>query len=365
MGSGSTFSTARTQPQAEAPRGAHVLVVDESRTERGVASILLQQASHRVDVAADSAAAKLVLERESPDVVLLAWSQAAPEIVRRIRACEVGKRTYVIAMLDKQPSAALPSVVRAGADDFIRRPCSREELLVRVDAPRRMALWTGAAGGAGSVDETAGLDLRKLGAFKNMGPVIGTDLKGIFGDLAISEGWQVSGALRGASIPMSVVSERAEIRVSVVVEAQALRALAGIVLGDEDASPAALDDLLREVANTAGGAVKRAAALEKVAITIGLPINEARGPTSTEMTRCWTARIVSNKAQLGIIGEIHRARNERIPVSKLEEGMVLIRDVRNDAGALVMAAGTRLTATTVTRMSGMLGERFVVEVTAG
>jgi hypothetical protein len=197
-----------------------------------------------------------------------------------------------------------------------------------------------------------------------MGQVVAEDLKQILGDLDVAEGWLIGGELRGASIPMSVTSEQAEIRVSVVVEAKLLRTLAGLLLGDENAPAAALEDMLREIANTAGGAVKRAASEEKVTVTTGLPINEARGLTRNEMTRCWTARINGERAQLGIIGEVHRRKNERLPVSKLQEGMVLSHDLRNDAGALIMPAGTRLTATTVTRMAGILGSRFVVEITA-
>ncbi len=213
----------------------HVLVVDEGRTERELAAAVLRQAAHRVDVAADAAAAKTFLERGSPEVVLLNWSQAAPEIVRRIRSCDGDSRTYVIAMLDKQPMSLLPAVVRAGVDDFVRRPCSREELLVRVEAPRRIARW-GAPPKAPAPDAgTSGLDLTKLGAFQNMGRIIGEELKGIFGPLEVGEGWLVSGELRGACIPMSVVSEQAEIRVSIVVEAKVLRGLAALVLGEVDA----------------------------------------------------------------------------------------------------------------------------------
>jgi CheY-like chemotaxis protein len=340
------------------------LVISEKKPERDVVAGHLQQAGYRVNAAADRAAASAFLEGELPDVVIVSWSPAAVDIVRKVRCQEDAKHTYILALLDKeQPALVIPAILQAGGDDFLRRPILKEELLLRADSPQRIAKWRVAPKSA-ALDLSTVVDLRNIHAFKNMGALVGADLSQLIGELEIVEGWLMAGELRGACVPMSVPSEQAELRVSIVVEAKLVRTLAGMLLGDESAPATALDDMMREIANTAGGAVKRAALADKLMVTTGLPVNEARGATRNEMTRCWTARIPGTETQLGIIGEVHKRTNQRLPMAKLEENMVLSCDVRNESGALVMTAGTRLTSTTIDRLVGMLGSRFVVDVTA-
>ncbi|MBK7395712.1 MAG: hypothetical protein IPJ34_05250 [Myxococcales bacterium] len=42
--------------------------------------------------------------------------------------------------------------------------------------------------------------------------------------------------------------------------------------------------------------------------------------------------------------------------------MVLARDLKNEAGVLLIPAGTRLTSSTVDRLTKLLGATFLVEV---
>lgn len=337
------------------------LVVSESKQERELIASSLQP-DHTVDVVADKAAALQILEGETPEAVVLSWNASAPDIIRRLRAIEHARHTYVLVVVEKLAPPMIPTLYQAGADDFIRRPLIKEELVARVEAPIRMGKWQGAAKPA-ALNLTEACDLRNLDLFQNMGHVVARELSDMVGQLEVSEGWLVSGELRGACIPMTIASENAEIRISVVIAAPFARSLTATLLGDEAATPEGMVDMLREIANTAGGAVKRAAAQEKLLVTTGLPLNEARGLTRNEFTKCWTAQIVGTETQLGIIGEILKHTTQRVPVAKLQEGMVISRDLRNDAGALVMPAGTRLTANAVSRMGTLLGSRYVVEVT--
>lgn len=344
-------------------KSLHVLVIDENKNQRDTVCAHLQQANYRVDNAAHTAAGACI-ERESPDIVVIGWGQGAGDVVRRIRSCEAEKRSYIVALIGQVPGATIPGIIQAGVDDFMRTPIVKEELLVRIEAPQRLAKWAATliqpAGEGTFADDR---DLRQLKAFKNMGSIVGEDLTQVFGPVTVTDGWQMSGEMRGARIPMSIASEQAEIRVSIVVEAKLLRTLAGLLLGDENSSDAALEDMLREIANTAGGAVKRAAELENVEITTGLPVNEGCEVTRNEMTRTWTAVIDGSNTHVGIIGEICKRANQRLPLARAMEGMVITHDLRNDTGALLMPAGTRLTTTAVARMVARLGPRFVVDVT--
>jgi len=195
-----------------------------------------------------------------------------------------------------------------------------------------------------------------------MGEVVAADLSQMIGELEISEGWQVVGELRGACIPMSVASESAEIRVSIVVDEKLVSSLAEALLGDAEAPSDMLEDMLREMVNTAGGTVKRAAADDGIVVTTGLPVNEQRTPKRNEQTRCWTLRVVGSKMQLGVIGEILRHPTERRPARHRRDCMVVSRDVHDASGAAVVASGTRLTSTSIARIQAVLGGHVAVEV---
>jgi DNA-binding response OmpR family regulator len=340
----------------------HALIIEDNKLQRESLTSHLQHADHRVTPATRQAAALAVLERESPDVILVGWNNGASDIVRRIRAQEIDAHSFVIAILDKHPAASIPAVFQAGVDDFVRVPLSREELLARVEAPTRFRKWASIAAKLAVQDTTGERDLRKLKVFRNMGDIVAEDLSTLVGRLTVAEGFLVSGELHGASIPMSIASERAEIRVSIVVEKRLLKTLAGILLCDENSPPDAVRDMIREIANTAGGSVKRAASLEQLAVTTGLPVDQAGGVSRSEMTRCWTATMDGSSAQIGIIGEVNRRANQRVPLSKVHEGMVMGNDLRNQSGALIMPSGTRLTMSSVTRLVGLLGPKFVVDV---
>ena len=225
----------------------------------------------------------------------------------------------------------------------------------------RFRKWASIASKLAVLDLNGERDLRKLDVFRNMGALVGADLAGLVGPLQVAEGFLVSGEMHGASIPMSIVGERAEIRVSVVVEKRLLKPLAAILLYDENAPHEAVKDMIREIANTAGGSVKRAAELEKLQVTTGLPVDDTRAVTS-EMTRCWTVTVEGSQARIGIVGEVNRRANQRVALGQAREGMVMAHDLRNESGALIIPSGTRLTESSIARAVGLLGFRFVAEI---
>jgi hypothetical protein len=209
------------------------------------------------------------------------------------------------------------------------------------------------------------LDLRRLTACREMGRIVGEALGQLVGQsLETTEGWspELERELYGATIPMSLATEQSEVRVSIVTDLDSLRVLAGLLLGDANAPRAALDDIMREMANTAGGAVKRVALSEDISLTTGLPADDSAVPTAGETTRCWVASLAEPKLCIGIVGEVRRRENQRVAASALREGMVVAADLWSESGALVVRAGTRLSATTAQRLATILGQRFVVEV---
>jgi hypothetical protein len=160
---------------------------------------------------------------------------------------------------------------------------------------------------------------------------------------------------------MSLAGDQIELRVSIVVDEAALQWIKTTLLCDPEASTAAADDALRELANTAGGALKRAALSENVSLTTGIPITEPVTPPSAAHA-CWTLALDGVGCRLAVIGEVRKRSNERVASSKLAEGMVLAHDVRTEAGILLAPAGTRLTVTTAAKLAKVLGPRAHIEV---
>jgi hypothetical protein len=161
---------------------------------------------------------------------------------------------------------------------------------------------------------------------------------------------------------MSLALDRIALRVSVMGDRSALKWLGKAVLGDGCAPEATIADMLREMANTAGGAIKRAALPENLTLTTGIPSNATNVRFEGPGVQSWTMPLDGGKANLAIVGEIRERDNQRVPVTGLREGMVLAHDLRTESGALLVTAGSRLTSTTAERLAQVLGPRFLVEV---
>ncbi|HEY3595843.1 MAG TPA: hypothetical protein VGL13_18290, partial [Polyangiaceae bacterium] len=244
------------------------------------------------------------------------------------------------------------------------RPIPREELLGRVEAPRRLEKLAQPEKKA-AFDWSTATDLRHLRACRDMGNVVAEEVSQMLGQpLQVTSGWapEMEQSACSATIPLSLASVQTEVRVTMVVEGTSLSNLASALLGDPTASREALEDIVREMANIAGGAVKRMAMNEDVTLTTGLPASEVVVPREDDTMRCWLARLAEPQICIGIIGEVRRRENQRLEASSLREGMVVASDLFSDSGALVVRAGTRLSATTAQRVAAILGQRFVVEV---
>jgi len=335
------------------------LVVDNNKATREVLVRLLQLAEYRVDQAADPAGALAAIDREHPDVVVLPWGPNAAPLIAQIRAREAAERSYILTLLDAQPAAEIPRVYTAGADDFCRRPVSREELVGRLDAPRRIRAWVRAP----TLDWSNNLRFQTLRAWRELGSLVAEDLAQLVGPLDVAPVTTLGEAGHVATIPLTLAKEETEVRLTVAIELRFLPTFTELLLGDPKASEEMAADMLRELANTASGAVKRAAVAEQLIVTTGLPVSTKRGPTAAnDNTCCWVATLHGGDAQIALIGEVLTKENRSVSASDLREGMVLSQDLRTPQGALVLPAGTRLTTTAVDRVVKLLGVRFKVEV---
>ncbi len=338
-----------------------VLVVNGSRVERKSLGRMLQQARLRAELVEDTRGAAFVFERECPPVVVVDWDAEAPGLVKRLRA-KVARRPYVIALLDRPRAADVDSLYAAGVDDFLFRPIVATELVGRVGAPRRIAGWASAP----QIHDWSGsVDIARSGMFQQLGSIVRDVLSQMIGDtLEVVEGWsgRLAGLARGATIPLTVLNEETELRVTVRADTITLESLGVALLGERAAPEPLLDDMLRELANTAAGAAKRAALIENIALSTGLPMDDCGCRLSEATSRRWVMMPAHGMLRIGLVAEVGKRRSQPVPAAHLREGMVVASDLRSGAGVLLAAAGTRLTQTSASKLAAILGAKVVVEI---
>ena len=323
--------------------------------------------SYRVEAVGDEQAALAAIKREAPQVIVFsAPAKGAADLARRLKGNDASGEAYLLAIMEAPPPPGkeLSNLTTAGVHDFMRRPVLDTEFLERIKAPARLVRWVRSIAKPAAFDFSEKFDVTQLRAWRDLPALAAEDLSQLAGQpFTVSGGWpkRFGHGVKRATIPLSLVEERLELRISIAIDPITLRWLREAVLGDPTANDAATDDALREFANTAGGAVKRAALCENIVLTTGLPVND-QATRAPEQNHCWTLTPEGGDACIAIVGQIIERSNQRIPASQLVEGMILTHDLRSEGGILRAPAGSRLTSTTAARLAQMLGPRFYLEV---
>ena len=343
-----------------------VILLNDRRAERDAMVRALPQDTYRVEAVGDETAALAAIAREAPQVVVFSVpTKGGQDLARRLRGGENASEAYLLAIVEATPAnKELSNLITAGVHDFMRRPFADIELIERVKAPERLLRWSRAVSKPNAFDFSAALDVNALRSWRTLGQLVAEDLGEMAGQpFAVSQGYpkQLNGTAPCASIPMSLAGDQLELRLSIVADAVATQWIRGTLLGDPVAPDNAVHDALRELANTAGGALKRAALGESITLTTGIPRDDssARFPGKHQ---CWSLELEGGAGCLAVVGEIRARSNERISAAQLAEGMVLAHDIRSEGGVLIVPAGSRLTATSANRLAAMLGPRYFLEV---
>ena len=117
-------------------RRISALVVDDSPSARAYAAALLSMYGHHVIEAVDGASALRAVEAD-PSIRLVIVDQEMPgmegvELTRRLRALRARDKVAVIGISGNSDSSLIPRFLKNGANDFLRKPFSREEFFCRV-----------------------------------------------------------------------------------------------------------------------------------------------------------------------------------------------------------------------------------------
>jgi len=343
-----------------------VVILNERRSEREAIVRALPPDVYRVEASADEKSGLEVIANRAPEIIVFSVPQeGGGDLTRRLRGADSTGHAYLLAIFDGSATAKeIASVIACGAHDFILRPNLERDLLERVRAPARLIRWAKAVVQPAAFDFSHATELSELKAWKNLHQLVCEDLAGLTGEsLSAQTGFpaRFEGECRSATIALSLATERVELSLSLVFDGPALAWLRQNLLGDTEAPDEAVDDALRELANTAGGAVKRVAMAENVTLTTGLPRNGEVGVRPTG-SAAFSLNLGNGGPNIALVADIHALENRRVAASELTEGMIVAHDVKNAAGMLLVPAGSRLTLTSAARLAKALGSRFFLEV---
>ena len=119
---------------------ARILVVDDEPDISALVAYQLARESYRVSTAADGMEAMAAIERELPDLVILDLmlpGMSGLDVLAEIRKREESRDLPVILLTARREEPDRVEGFRRGADDYVAKPFSPQELVLRVAAVLR------------------------------------------------------------------------------------------------------------------------------------------------------------------------------------------------------------------------------------
>jgi two-component system phosphate regulon response regulator PhoB len=116
---------------------AHILIVDDEADLANLVEFNLQQAGLETSVAATGEQALELAKRKVPDVVLLDLMLpdiSGKEVCRRLRADLATKNVPIVMLTARGEEADRIEGFEVGADDYVTKPFSPRELVLRLKA---------------------------------------------------------------------------------------------------------------------------------------------------------------------------------------------------------------------------------------
>jgi two-component system phosphate regulon response regulator PhoB len=118
----------------------HILVVEDEEALGTLLEYNLGKEKFDVTLAGDGEEAMLKIEEQAPDLVILDWmlpKVSGIEVCRRIRAKPETKNLPIIMLTARSEEADRIRGLETGADDYLTKPFSNDELVARVRAVLR------------------------------------------------------------------------------------------------------------------------------------------------------------------------------------------------------------------------------------
>lgn len=118
-----------------------VLIVDDSRMQRHILQLQLTRAGYDVRTAASGQEALALCAEQMPDIVMSDWvmpGMDGPGLCQAFRALPRDRHGYFILLTSLNDTVDAARGLDSGADDFLTKPISRDELLARFKAAERL-----------------------------------------------------------------------------------------------------------------------------------------------------------------------------------------------------------------------------------
>ena len=332
-----------------------ILVANSNPIERRKVVAAITTTGNDVLEAHDFVGARNHFVSSLPEVVFVEWSLLQP-------ICELiasaARAPYVIVSQAHWTSKDITAAYARGAHDFIKLPAFEAEVIGRVDGFKRMQAWF-RAGSAGRRDFASAFDLGQVRAWRELEALLADEIGVLVGGSLRRAHVDRYEVVHAGAIALVLATEQLEVRLSIGADRAACAVLAERLLGG-DQSNDALADALREMSNTAGGALKRAALADGLNFTLGLPNNDDLFSDPEAKLR-WTSEDESGLC-LAFAAKVVITAPKLLPASNLREGMVIVRDLKNAAGLLLASAGTLLTRSAAERLGSLAGGGALVEI---
>lgn len=116
---------------------ALILIVDDDQLVIEVARAALEARGHVIGELPDGSRVKEVVEHERPDLVILDCAMPGVrgiDALRQVRTSPLGYGTPVVMLTARRSSGDEYIAIRAGADDYLRKPFEPDQLVACVEA---------------------------------------------------------------------------------------------------------------------------------------------------------------------------------------------------------------------------------------
>lgn len=115
----------------------HILIADDDQTSRIVLASVLRKHGHDVIEARDGGETLAVLARDdAPRIAIIDWMMPEVdglEVCRRVHASKPDRPPYLIMLTTRGGKDDISAGLRAGANDYIAKPFSANELMARLE----------------------------------------------------------------------------------------------------------------------------------------------------------------------------------------------------------------------------------------
>lgn len=125
------------QPQPEAPRQRHCLIVDDSRVVRKVSRRIVEALGYVVTEAENGQEALGRCQLSMPDLVLLDWDMpimTGIEFIASFRAIRGNERAKAVFCTSKSGAHDIHRGIAAGADEYVTKPFDEATLRAKLQA---------------------------------------------------------------------------------------------------------------------------------------------------------------------------------------------------------------------------------------